>query len=123
MYSDEFLILTAARPGERMKSGEQHRVPLRLMSRAWMKGTRTMRKSKAVRMKPGTLIVFDDWRYHRSFGERLGRVERVTANGGVSVTPVVECFGQDTTVKPIGETEWLPYSKVQFAYPPSRRTR
>ncbi len=76
-----------------------------------------MRKTQAVRMEPGTLIVFDDWRKVGSFGERLGRVERVTSRGGVLVTPVVECFGDKITVKPIGPAEWLPYSKVQLAYP------
>jgi len=49
-----------------------------------------MRKAQAVRMEPGTLIVFDDWRKFKSFGERPGRVERVTQRGGVLVTPVVE---------------------------------
>ena len=89
----------------------------------WMKGARTMRKTQAVRMKPGTLIVFDDWRKLRSFGERLGRVEHVTYRGGVLVTPVVECFGKEITVEPIGPAEWQPYSKVQLAYPPARRAR
>ena len=79
-----------------------------------------MRKTEAVRMEPGTLIVFDDWRRSWSFGERLGRVEHVTSRGGVLVTPVVECFGKEITLKPIGAQEWLPYSKVQLAYPPSR---
>ncbi len=82
-----------------------------------------MRKAQAVRMEPSTLIVFDDWRKVRSFGERLGRVEQVTPRGGVKVTPVVECFGKENTVEPIGLAEWLPYSKVQLAYPPSRRAR
>jgi len=59
----------------------------------------------------------------RSFGERLGRVEQVTPRGGVFVTPVVECFGKEITVKPIGSTQWLPYSRVQLAYPPPRRAR
>ncbi len=77
-----------------------------------------MRKAQAVRMKPGTLIVFDNWRKLRSFGERLGRVERVTYRGCVLVTPVVECFGDNITVEPIGPAEWLPYSKVQLARPP-----
>ncbi len=77
-----------------------------------------MRKAQAVRMEPGTLIVFDDWRKLKSFGERLGRVERVTSRGGVLVTPVVECFGDTITVEPIGPAEGLPYSKVQFARPP-----
>ncbi len=79
-----------------------------------------MRKAQAVRMKPGTLIVFDDWRRVLSFGERLGRVEHVTPRGGVFVEPVVECFGEETTVEPIGPAEWLPYSKVQLAFSPSR---
>lgn len=79
-----------------------------------------MRKTQAVRMEPGTLIVFDDWRKVRSFGERLGRVERVTPSGGVLATPVVECFGDNITIEPNGSAEWLPYSKVQLAYPPSR---
>ena len=78
----------------------------------WMKGA--MRKAQAVRMKPGTLIVFDDWRKLKSFGERLGRVERVTYRGGVLATPVVECFGDTITVEPNGSAEWLPYSKVQL---------
>ena len=82
-----------------------------------------MRKAQAVRMEPGTLIVFDDWRRVWSFGERLGRVEHVTSRGGVLAAPVVECFGDNITVKPIGPAEWLPYSKVQLAYPPSRRAR
>ena len=82
-----------------------------------------MRKTQAVRMKPGTLIVFEDWRKVMSFGERLGRVERVTPRGGVLVTPVVESFGDNITVEPIGPDEWLPYSKIQLAYPPSRRAR
>ncbi len=82
-----------------------------------------MRKAQAVRMNPGELIVFDDWRKVRSFGERLGRVEHVTPRGGVLVTPVVECFGEETTVEPIGPADWLPYSKVQLAYPPPRRAR
>ena len=82
-----------------------------------------MRKTQAVRLTPGTLIIFEDWRKLRSFGERLGRVERVTPHGGVLVTPVVECFGDKITVKPIGPDEWLPYSKVQLAYPPARRAR
>ena len=69
-------------------------------------------------MKPGTLILFDDWRKVKSFGESLGRVEHVTPRGGVLATPVIECFGQKITVKPIGPAEWLPYSKVQLAYPP-----
>ncbi len=76
-----------------------------------------MRKAQAVRMEPGTLIVFDDWRKVRSFGERLGRVEHVTPRGGVLVTPVVECFGKEITLKGVGAAEWLPYSKVQLAYP------
>ena len=59
-----------------------------------------MRKTQAVRMEPGTLIVFDDWRRIRSFGESLGRVERVTSRGGVLATPVVECFGDNITVEP-----------------------
>lgn len=80
-----------------------------------------MRKKQAIRMEPGTLIVFDDWRKILSFGEILGRVERVTPRGGVLVTPVVECFGKEITVEPNGPAEWLPYSKVQLAYPPSRR--
>ncbi len=80
-----------------------------------------MRKTQAVRMEPGTLIIFEDWRKVMSFGERLGRVERVTPRGGVLVTPVVECFGDNITVEPIGPAEWLPYSKVQLAYRPSRR--
>lgn len=66
----------------------------------------------------GTLIVFEDWRKVRSSGERLGRVEHVTPRGGVLVTPVVECFGDSITVEPVGSAEWLPYSKVQLAYPP-----
>ncbi len=82
-----------------------------------------MRKAQAVRMKPGTLIVFDDWRKLKSFGERLGRVEHVTPRGGVLVEPVAECFGKEITVKPIGPAEWLPYSKVQLAYPSPRRAR
>ena len=82
-----------------------------------------MRKAQAVRMEPGTLIVFDDWRKVRSFGERLGRVERVTSRGGVLATPVVECFGDNITVEPIGPAEWMPYSRVQLAYPPPRRAR
>lgn len=82
-----------------------------------------MRKTQAVRMEPGTLIVFDDWRKVRSFGERLGRVERVTPSGGVLATPVVECFGDNITIEPNGSAEWLPYSKVQLAYPPPRRAR
>ena len=80
-----------------------------------------MRKAQAVRTKPGTLIVFEDWRKVKSFGERLGRVERVTLNGGVLATPVVECFGDTISFKPTGPAEWQPYSKVQLAYPPSRR--
>ena len=82
-----------------------------------------MRKTQAVRMEPGTLIVFDDWRKVRSFGERLGRVERVTPSGSVLATPVVECFGDNITIEPNGSAEWLPYSKVQLAYPPPRRAR
>lgn len=78
-----------------------------------------MRKSLAVRMKPGTLITFEDGRKTMSFGERLGSVEHVTNNGGVYVTPVVESFGDEITVEPIGPSEWLPHSKVQLAYPPS----
>ncbi len=80
-----------------------------------------MTKKEAICMKPGTLIVFDDLRRVRSFGERLGRVEHVTPRGGVLVTPVVESFGDNIIVEPIGPAEWLPYSKVQLAYPPSRR--
>lgn len=73
-----------------------------------------MRKTQALRMKPGTLIIFEDWRKVMSFGERLGRVERVTSSGGVLATPVVERGG--ITAEPIGPAEWLPYSKVQLAY-------
>jgi hypothetical protein len=80
-----------------------------------------MRKTQALRMEPGTLIVFDDWRKVMSFSERLGRVEHVTDYGGVLVTPVVECFGDNINLQPIGPAEWLPYSKVQLAYPPSGR--
>jgi hypothetical protein len=76
-----------------------------------------MTKKKAIRMEPGTLIVFEDWRKILSFGERLGRVEHVTPKGGVLVTPVVECFGGSITLKPIGPAEWLPYSKIQLARP------
>ena len=79
-----------------------------------------MNKTQAVRLIPGTLILFEDWRKVLSFGERLGRVEHVTPKGGVHVTPVVERFGDSITVEPIGPSEWLPYSKVQLAYPPSR---
>lgn len=78
-----------------------------------------MRKTQAARMEPGTLIVFDDWRKVLSFGERLGRVEHVTSRGGVLATPVVERFGDNITVEPIGLAEWLPYSKVELAYPPA----
>ncbi len=76
-----------------------------------------MRKAQAVRMEASTLIVFDDWRKVRSFGERLGRVERVTSRGGVLATPAVEYFGDNITVKPVGAAQWLPYSKVQLAHP------
>ena len=82
-----------------------------------------MRKAQAVRMEPGTLIFFDDRQKVRTFCEHLGRVEHVTPRGGVLVTPVVECFGDKITVKPIGPAEWLPYSRVQLAYPPPRRVR
>ena len=82
-----------------------------------------MRKTQAVRMEPGTSIVFDDWRRVLSFGKRLGRVEHVTPRGGVKVTPVVECFGKEITVEPNGHADWLPYSKVQLACPPLRQAR
>jgi hypothetical protein len=78
-----------------------------------------MRKSSAVKMKQGTLVIFEDGRKSKSFGDRLGRIERVTPNSGVYVTPVHEIFGDEISVKPIGPAEWLPYSKVQLAYPPS----
>lgn len=78
-----------------------------------------MRKSSAVQMKSGTLIVFEDKRKTKKFGDRLGRVERVTPKGGVKVTPVVERFEDEISVEPIGPAEWLPYSKVQLAYPTS----
>ncbi len=68
-----------------------------------------MRKTQAVRMEPGTLIVFDDWRRVLSFGERLGRVEHVTPRGGVFVEPVVECFGKEITVKPVGAARKNPW--------------
>ena len=96
--------------------GEGDRIYLR-----WLKEPRTMRKTQAVRMKPGTLILFEDWRKVMSSGERLGRVEHVTPRGGVLATPVVERFGDNITVEPIGPAVCLPYSKVQLAYPPSRR--
>ncbi len=76
-----------------------------------------MRKAQAVRMKPGTLIVFDDRQKVRTFCEHLGRVEHVTPRGGVLVTPVAERFADNITVEPIGPAEWLPYSKVQPARP------
>ena len=74
-----------------------------------------MEKKKAVRMKPGTLILFEDWRKLLSSGERLGRVQHVTPKGGVLVTPVVEVFGDTITLRTIGPAEWLPYSKVQLS--------
>ena len=76
-----------------------------------------MNKKDAIRMQPGTLIYFEDWRKHLSGGERLGRVEHVTPKGGVSATPVIELFDGNGTLKPIGPAEWLPYSKVQLAIP------
>lgn len=75
-----------------------------------------MRKTEAVRMEPGTLVLFEDWRKNRKFGERLGRVEHVTPNGGVLATPVEECFGREKTLRSIGPAEWQPYSKVFRAY-------
>jgi hypothetical protein len=76
-----------------------------------------MRKIEAIKMKPGTLILFEDGRKYLTGSERLGRIEHVTPRGGILITPVVECFGKKTTVEPIGPEEWLPYSKVQLAYP------
>jgi hypothetical protein len=71
-----------------------------------------MRKTKALNLKPGTVIIFKDWRKPKWFGDSLGRVEHVTPRGGVLVTPVVECFGEDTPFKDIGPAEWFPYSKI-----------
>jgi len=84
-----------------------------------------MLKSKAIRLKVGTIVIFEDLgRRHLSFGERLGRVERVTPRGGILAQPVREVFGDGPiTNKPFGPTEWLPYSAVQLAYPPARHSR
>ncbi len=76
-----------------------------------------MNKKDAIRMQPGTLILFEDWRKLLSGGERLGRVEHVTPKGGVLATPVIELFDGNGTLKAIGPAEWLPYSKVQLAHP------
>lgn len=75
-----------------------------------------MQKRKAVRMKPGTIVYFDDWRRDYNSADRLGQVKHVTPRGGVLVTPVIECFAnKEVTIKSIGRPEWLPYSKVQLA--------
>ena len=74
-----------------------------------------MEKKKAVRMKPGTLVLFEDERKILKSGQRLGRVEHVTAKGGVLVTPVVEVYSNPITLSVIGPAEWLPYSKVQLS--------
>jgi len=76
-----------------------------------------MRKTQALKMTKGTLILYEDERKVLSFGERLGRVEHVTPRGGVLATPVVERFGANPTVEPINDAEWVLYSKVQLAYP------
>ena len=84
-----------------------------------------MLKSKAIRLKTGTLVLFEDLgRRHLSFGEKLGRVEHVTPRGGVLAQPVREVFGHGPiTCEPIAPAEWVPYSGVQLAYPPARRSR
>lgn len=53
-----------------------------------------MHKSKAIKMAPGTLVLFaDPGRKRLSYGERLGWDVRVTPRGGVLTQPVREVFG------------------------------
>jgi len=84
-----------------------------------------MLKSKAIRLETGTIVLFEDLgRRHLSSSERFCRVERVTPRGGILAQPVREVFGDGPiTYKPFGLPEWVPYSAVQLAYPPARRSR
>lgn len=84
-----------------------------------------MLKSKAIRLEPGTIVIFVDLRRrHLSFGERLGRIKYVTPKGGILAEPVREVFGDGSiTYEPFGLAAWVPYSAVQLAYPTARHCR
>ncbi len=69
-----------------------------------------MRKRDALRLKPGA-IVYEESRDRVTYQRH--RVDHVTPNGGVLVTPVNECYELDeVTHRIVGPAYWLPYSKV-----------
>ncbi len=69
-----------------------------------------MRKTEAVRLKPGA-IVYEESRDKITYQRH--RVDHVTPNGGVRVTPVNECYELDeVTHRIVGPAYWLPYSQV-----------
>ncbi len=74
-----------------------------------------MRKTKAIKLPPGTLVYFKDHPRGYCHDDRLGRIEHVTARGGVLLTPVAERYGDIKTIEDVGPAKWVPYSRIQLA--------